>query len=108
MKKQDIFKEVATEQGLTTKEVTQIGEALLDKIVELVASGEKAEFYGFGNFEKKHRNARKGYNPKLLKELKEQGVSDEDAKAQAQIDIEASTVPGFKALKGFKTAVSGK
>jgi DNA-binding protein HU-beta len=47
---------------------------------------------GFGSFERTHRAARKGRNPKTGEE----------------IQIEAKEVPTFKAGKTFKETVAGK
>lgn len=64
-------------------------DAVLDEIVQRVASGEKITIPGFGTFEPVHREERVGRNPQTGGELK----------------IAAKTVPTFKAGATFKAAV---
>ncbi|PGZ96963.1 transcriptional regulator [Bacillus pseudomycoides] len=108
--KQDLYKEVKTiltdkSWEISSKEAEILVDTVLDSIIDLTVEHEKLKLAKFGDFEIRERAARKGYNPKLLKELKEQGLSDEEAKLQAQIDIEASKTPAFKPAKAFKDTV---
>lgn len=65
--------------------------AVLDSIVDNVASGKKVQVVGFGTFESRARAARKGRNPST----------------GAEIDIPATVVPSFSAGKTFKEKVKG-
>lgn len=105
MNKKGLAVEVAAKTGLSKKDVEAIHEATFEVISEVLAEGGTVDIFGHGKYEVRERAARKGYNPKLLKELKEQGLSDADAKAQAQVDIAASKNVGFKPAKKLKTAV---
>lgn len=91
--------------SLNNKETEQLVDNVLETIIEL-SKQDKLDFRGFGSFEVKESAARKGINPKLLSELKAQGLSDEEAKAQAQVDIAAKNAPKFKPAKGYKDAVN--
>ena len=63
--------------------------AVIDSIVEAVAANDKVQLVGFGTFEVRERNERKGRDPRTNKE----------------ITIPASKVPAFKVGKAFKAAV---
>ncbi|MCM3274370.1 HU family DNA-binding protein, partial [Paenibacillus elgii] len=63
------------------------------------------KWQGFGNFEVRERAARDGVNPKLLAELKKQGVDEETARKQAYVPIAETRVPAFKASDKFKEAL---
>ena len=65
-------------------------EAVLGAITEALQKGDAVTLSGFGTFATKTRAARTGRNPRT----------------GAAIDIPASKVPGFKAGKGLKDAVS--
>ncbi len=69
---------------------TELRDAVLSSITSAVAGGDKVTLPGFGTFEARSRNARTGRNPQT----------------GAEIQIAASTVPGFKAGAGFKAAVN--
>lgn len=105
MNKQDLIVAVVGKTGLDKKTVTLAVESTFEEIANALANNEKVSLYGFGNFEVRERAARQGVNPKLLKELKDQGVDAETAKAQATIQINASKVPAFKPAKGLKDAI---
>ena len=62
----------------------------MDAVTEAVKKGDKVQLVGFGSFELKCRDARKGRNPKT----------------KETIDIPATRVPVFKAGKAFKDAVA--
>ena len=57
-----------------------------------MARHEKVQLIGFGNFEVRHRAARKGRNPQTGEEM----------------EIPATDVPAFKPGKSLKDAVKGK
>ena len=87
--KAELVDRVAKKTQLTKKDVSATVEALFETIQEALKAGEKVQVIGFGNFEVRHRAARKGRNPQTGKEIK----------------IKASKVPTFKAGKALKDAV---
>ena len=89
MNKSELINSVAEAAGLSKKDATKAVEAVFDTIQSTLASGEKVQLIGFGNFEVRERAARKGRNPQSGEE----------------IDIAASKVPAFKAGKALKDAV---
>ena len=89
MNKTELITSVAEAAELTKKDATKAVEAVFDTIQSTLASGEKVQLIGFGNFEVRDRAARKGRNPQSGEE----------------IDIAASKVPAFKAGKALKDAV---
>ncbi|AZR72766.1 DNA-binding protein [Anoxybacter fermentans] len=97
MTKTELIEKVAEKTGLTKKDSGEAVTAVFDIIIEYLA-GEakkpeaernKVQIIGFGSFEVKDREARKGRNPRTGKE----------------IEIPARTVPVFKAGKSFKERV---
>ncbi len=90
MKKAELIAAVAEKAGLSKKDAEKAVSAVLDTIVEAVASGDKVAVVGFGTFETRTRNARTGHNPRT----------------KEAITIPASTQPVFKAGKAFKDAVA--
>ena len=64
MTKADLVEKVANEAEMTKKDAEQLVEIIFDSIVSTLNSGEKIELRGFGSFRVRHRNARKGRNPK--------------------------------------------
>jgi DNA-binding protein HU-beta len=89
MNKPELITRVAEKTGLTKKDASKAVDALLLTIMEALKNGEKVQLIGFGNFEVRHRAARKGRNPLTGQE----------------INIEASKVPAFSAGKQLKEAV---
>ncbi len=92
MTKAELITAVAEKSGLSKKDSEKAVAAVVDAITEALKGGEKVALVGFGTFETKTRNERKGINP-ITKE---------------EITIAAATVPSFKAGKALKDAVSGK
>jgi len=90
MTKAELVTKVAEKAGLTKKDAEKAANALIDAVVEALESKEKVQLVGFGTFEVRHREARKGRNPRTKEEL----------------TIPASSYPVFKAGKSFKDAVS--
>lgn len=90
MKKAELIAAVAEKTGLTKKDAEKAVSAVLDTIVDTVASGDKVAVVGFGTFETRTRTARTGLNPRTKETIK----------------IPASTQPAFKAGKAFKDAVA--
>src|SRR4051794_29935677 len=91
MNKGQLKDAVAEAAGLSGADAERALEAVLDTITSTVAQGEKVTIPGFGTFEPRERSARTGRNPQT----------------GAEIQIAASTVPGFKAGAAFKSAVAG-
>ena len=90
MTKQDLIDIVSEKSGLTKKETGSVLDIILDSIAESLKRGEKVALVGFGTFEAKTRKARQGRNPATGE----------------TIQIEARTVPSFKAGRGLKDALS--
>ena len=90
MTKTELIAKVAEKAGLSKKDADKASNAVIDSIVEALASDEKVQLVGFGTFEVHHRAERKGRNPRTKEEL----------------TIPASNYPVFKAGKSFKDAVS--
>jgi len=90
MTKAELIAKVAEKSGFTKKDADKATGAVIDAIVESLAAGEKVQIVGFGSFEVRNREERKGRNPRTKEE----------------ITIPASTLPVFKAGKSFKDAVA--
>lgn len=89
MNKTELIAAVAEKANLSKKDADSAVNAVIDSIVEAVAANDKVQLVGFGTFEVRERNERKGRDPRTNKE----------------ITIPASKVPAFKVGKAFKTAV---
>ena len=89
MNKTELISKVSEVTNLPKNTNEFIINKLFDVIMDTVASGEKVQITGFGSFEKRHRDARTGHDPRTKEE----------------IQIEAKDVPAFKAGKAFKDAV---
>ncbi|MDQ0418039.1 DNA-binding protein HU-beta [Croceifilum oryzae] len=90
MNKTDLINQVADATQMTKKEASEAVEAVLCAISESLSQGEKVQLIGFGNFEVRDRQARKGRNPQTGEE----------------IDIPATKVPSFKPGKQLKDVVN--
>ncbi|MBI3626056.1 MAG: integration host factor subunit beta [Candidatus Rokubacteria bacterium] len=64
MTKADLIDEVAKVSNLTKKESETIVNTVFENITDALGKGDKVELRGFGSFRIRHRNARKGRNPK--------------------------------------------
>ncbi len=84
MNKTDLVASVAEKAGMTKKDAEKVITAVFNSIEEALAKNDKVQIIGFGNFEVKTREERKGRNPQTGKE----------------ITIPASKSPVFKAGKG--------
>lgn len=82
----------ASVQNLSKKAIGTVLDLEKSLIVEAVANGDKIRYIGFGNYELRERQARKGRNPQ----------------SGETIDIAATSVPYFKPGKDFKNAVRSK
>lgn len=105
MNKTELISAVVASTGYQKKDVEAVVTSVFGEISKELQEGNKVKIVDFGVFEVRERDARNGVNPKLLKELKDQGVDPEEAKKQAAIMIEASKVPAFKPAKQLKDAV---
>ncbi len=90
MNKTELVASVAEKAGLTKKDSEKAINALFASIEEALAKDEKVQIIGFGTFEVKTREERKGRNPQT----------------GAEITIPASKTPVFKAGKGLKDVVN--
>src|SRR5207245_11399168 len=64
MTKADLIDEVSKISSLTKKETETIVNTIFDNITDALSKGDKVELRGFGSFRIRHRNSRKGRNPK--------------------------------------------
>jgi DNA-binding protein HU-beta len=92
MNKEELVQEVAKKTKASQKQVAEILSATLETIEGSVAGGHKVTLVGFGTFESRKREERKGRNPQNGKE----------------ITIPAKTIPAFTAGKKFKELVAAK
>ena len=90
MTKSDLINSVAVKADVSKKDADKLVNAVLDSIVEALASGDKVQLVGFGTFEVRERAERKGRNPRTKED----------------IVIPASKLPVFKAGKGMKDSIS--
>ena len=90
MNKNDLIDAVAERTSLAKSDAGRAVEAVLGAITEALQKGDTVTLSGFGSFATKTRAARTGRNPRTGE----------------AIEIPASKVPGFKAGKGLKDAVS--
>lgn len=90
MNKTDLIAKVSESTELSKKDATKAVDAVFEAIAEALQNGDKVQLVGFGNFEVRERQARKGRNPQTGEE----------------IDIAASKVPAFKPGKSLKDQVS--
>lgn len=94
MNKTELAEKLAEKAGLSKADANKAINAMFNPesgaIAEALKSGEKVSIPGFGSFETRTREARKGRNPRTGKE----------------IDIAASTSAGFKPGKGLKDTLS--
>ena len=89
MNKTELVASVAEKAGMTKKDAEKAINAMFASVEEALAKKDKVQVIGFGTFEVKARQARKGRNPQTGKEIK----------------IPAMTVPKFRAGREFKDAV---
>ncbi len=89
MNKTELISAVAAKTNMTKKDAEKMVNAFFDTVAATLKTGEKVQIIGFGTFEARERQARKGRNPQTGEE----------------IDIPASRVPAFKAGKILKDAI---
>jgi integration host factor subunit beta len=90
MTKADIIDEVAKVLNLTKKETETIVNTIFDNISDALVKGDKVELRGFGSFRIRHRNPRKGRNPKT----------------GAAVSVPEKRVPFFKVGKQLRELVN--
>ncbi len=89
MNKTELIGEVAGKAGITKKDAEKVINAFIATVEEGLKTGGKIQLIGFGTFEVRDRQARKGRNPQT----------------GAEIDIPAARVPAFKPGKALKDAL---
>lgn len=90
MNKTDLIAHVASKADITKKDAEQVVNAFFATVEDALKNGDKVQLIGFGTFEVRDRQARKGRNPQT----------------GAEINIPATRVPAFKAGKALKDTVS--
>ncbi len=89
MNKTELISELAQKVNMTKKDAEKVVNAFFSTVEDTLKSGDKVQLIGFGTFEVRERQARKGRNPQTGEE----------------ISIPAARVPAFKAGKALKDAV---
>lgn len=89
MNKTEFISEVAARSGMEKKNAEKAVNAFFATVEQTLQAGNKIQLIGFGTFEVRERQARKGRNPQTGQE----------------ITIAASKVPAFKAGKALKDAL---
>ena len=90
MNKTELVATVAEKAEISKKDADSAVNAVIESIIEAVASKDKVQIVGFGTFEARERKEKIGKNPRTGEEIK----------------IAASVVPAFKAGKAFKDATN--
>lgn len=90
MNKSEFVAAVAEKAGLDKKNAEKAVNAFVDVVTDALVAGDKVQLVGFGSFEVKTREARKGHNPATGE----------------TIEIAASKAPDFKAGKTLKDKVN--
>src|SRR2546427_311127 len=90
MTKADLIDEVSKISSLTKKETETIVNTIFDNITDALSKGDKVELRGFGSFRIRHRNSRKGRNPKT----------------GSSVDVPQKRVPFFKVGKRLRELVT--
>lgn len=89
MNKTEFISVVAARSGMDKKNAERAVNAFLATVEQALKEGNKIQLVGFGTFEVRQRQARKGRNPQTGQE----------------ITIAASKVPAFRAGKALKDAL---
>ena len=90
MNKAELVNAMATETGVSKKDVEKVLNSFINVVSNEMANKGKVQLVGFGTFETRERAARKGLNHQTKEEIK----------------IPACTVPAFKAGKALKDKVN--
>lgn len=89
MNRHDLIVKLAQKYDLSENKINNILSDIFSLIEDEVATGNRVSFTGFGTFERSHRAARDGRNPRTGEALR----------------IPEMNVPRFKAGKTFKDKV---
>ena len=89
MNKSELIAVTAEHTGLTKKDAERVLNAALDAVTATLADREKVQLSGFGTFEVKYREARRGCNP----QTGEPSV------------VPAAWVPSFKPSKALRDLI---
>jgi integration host factor subunit alpha len=92
MTKADLARKLHESMGISKKDATSYVEELLDLIKSTLESGEQVKVSGFGVFESRQKNARRGRNPQTGE----------------AITIESRKVLTFKSSNLLRDAVNGE
>ena len=90
MNKAELVNAMATETGVSKKDVEKVLNSFINVVSNEMANKGKVQLVGFGTFETRQRAARTGLNPQNKEEIK----------------IPACTAPAFKAGKALKDKVN--
>lgn len=90
MNKAELVNAMATETGVSKKDVEKVLNSFINVVSNEIANKGKVQLVGFGTFETRQRAARTGLNPQTKEEIK----------------IPACTAPAFKAGKALKDKVN--
>lgn len=89
MNKRELVEAVSDKTGITKKKIGNVVDAVTETITDTLSQGEKITLVGFGTFQVRQREERKGVNPQTKEAL----------------TISAKKVPKFKAGKELRQAV---
>ena len=90
MNKNELIAAVAEASGVSKKDTTAVIDALLAKIPDAVAEGDKVQLIGFGTFETREHGERTSRNPRTGE----------------PVTVPACKTPAFKPGKAFKDTVN--
>ena len=90
MNKAELVNAMATETGVSKKDVEKVLNSFINVVSNEMANKGKVQLVGFGTFETRQRAARTGLKPQTKEEIK----------------IPACTAPAFKAGKALKDKVN--
>lgn len=91
MKKTELIEKIATETGLSKKDVTAVCDALVASVADVMVAEDSIQLSGFGTFTSKVRAARTGRNPQT----------------GATIEIPQTRLAVFTASKALKEKLNG-
>lgn len=92
MNKKELSMVVAAQTDFNKKDVEVVVDAVFAQIAHALKNKEKVSITGFGDFEARKRNARKGRNPQTGEE----------------VQIPEKYAPAFKPKKALKDTVDGQ
>ncbi len=90
MNRAELVAKIAEKSELTKKDAEKALASFISSVTEALKDGDKVQLVGFGTFETRKREARKGRDPRTGN----------------PISIPASIAPAFKAGKALKDAVN--